>query len=117
MTAVVIFGGRWFADYEGLCREMDALHRMFKFTRVIEGDARGADRLGGRWAASRGIAVTACPADWNGPHGRRAGFIRNQSMLDDHKPDVAVGFPGGNGTADMARRCERAGVPVFRIGW
>ncbi len=23
----------------------------------------------------------------------------------------------GSGTADMIRQCERAGVPVWRVGW
>ena len=115
MTRVLIFGGRWFADPYVMETEMDKLHRMFNFSAVIEGDARGADRLGGQWARKRGIPLVVCPADWNGPHGKGAGFVRNQSMLDDHKPDIGVAFPGGKGTADMARRCEAASVPVFRI--
>jgi len=31
--------------------------------------------------------------------------------------DAVVAFPGGNGTADMVRRAEAAGVPVWRVGW
>lgn len=114
MTRVVVFGGRNFADYMGLCVELDRLNHMFGFSLVIHGAARGADGLAGIWARSRGIPEKACPADWNGPLGKAAGFARNQSMLDNHQPDIGVQFPGGNGTADMARRCRRANVPVFK---
>jgi hypothetical protein len=40
-------------------------------------------------------------ADWN-RLGPGAGHIRNQRMIDEGKPDAAVAFPGGTGTADMA---------------
>ncbi len=98
-----------------MAEEMGELHHMFRFTLVIHGAARGADSYAGNWARSQAIPELACPADWNGPLGKGAGFARNQSMLVDHKPDIAVAFPGGNGTADMVRRCKKAGVPVFLI--
>lgn len=115
MTRVLVFGGRWFADPFVMACELGKLHRMFNFSLVIHGAARGADSLAGQWARNNRVPELACPADWNGPLGKGAGFARNQSMLDDHRPDIAVGFPGQRGTADMARRCERAGVPVFRV--
>jgi len=62
------------------------------------------------WAESREIACETYPADWD-KHGKAAGPIRNQEMLDQH-PDFVLAFPGGNGTADMVARARRAGVPV-----
>lgn len=46
-------------------------------------------------------------------HGRAAGPIRNQQMLDEGKPHLVVAFPGGTGTADMVRRAQAAGVLVL----
>jgi Protein of unknown function (DUF2493). len=115
MTRVLVCGGRWFADPFVMAQEMGKLHRMFNFTAVIHGAARGADSLAGQWARNNRVPEIACPADWNGPLGKGAGFARNQSMLVDHRPDICVAFPGQRGTADMVRRCERAGVPVFKI--
>lgn len=97
--------------------EMSRLHRMFHFSMVIHGAARGADTLADEWAARKGIDRLACPADWNGPLKKGAGFARNQSMLEDHKPDIVVAFAGGNGTADMVRRALSANVPVFMENW
>lgn len=78
---------------------------------VIHGDARGADRLAGAVAEAAGVPIEKYPADWD-KHGRGAGPIRNQRMLDDAKPDVVLAMPGGRGTADMIRRAQRAGVRV-----
>jgi hypothetical protein len=57
------------------------------------------------------VPVVRYPADW-ARHGNAAGLVRNQQMLDDGKPDLAVAFPGGKGTADMVRRARKAGIPI-----
>jgi hypothetical protein len=44
-----------------------------------------------------------------------AGGIRNQRMLDEEKPNLVVAFPGGNGTADMCRRANSAGLEVIEV--
>jgi len=78
---------------------------------VISGHARGADEYGERLAKFWNIPLEIYPADWE-THGKAAGFIRNQEMLDSGI-DLAVQFPGGNGTADMRRRLDKAGVKVM----
>lgn len=81
---------------------------------VIHGNARGADKLAGKWAERQGIKVTVFKADWN-KYGKAAGIIRNQEMLEQGNPTVVVAFPGGNGTQDMIRRAKLAGLPVLEI--
>ena len=44
-----------------------------------------------------------------------AGHFRNQQMIDEGKPDAAIIFPGGSGTADMANRIKKAGIPHWEI--
>lgn len=82
---------------------------------VIEGEARGADRAARGEAETRGLIVLRFPADWQ-RYGRAAGPIRNQQMLDEGKPTRCVAFhddmENSKGTADMVRRCRKAGVPV-----
>ena len=80
---------------------------------VISGGARGADRFGENAAEHWNIELEIYPADW-GTHGKAAGYIRNQQMLDSGV-DVAVQFPGGRGTADMRRRLDKAGVKVYEF--
>jgi len=53
-------------------------------------------------------------ANWR-THGKAAGPIRNQQMLDEGRPHLVVAFPGGTGTADMVRRAKAAGVPVMEV--
>src|SRR5690606_8532231 len=77
---------------------------------IISGGARGADRFGEEVAKHWGFQLEVYPADWN-THGKSAGFIRNQQMLDSGV-DLAVQFPGGRGTADMRSRLDKAGVRV-----
>jgi hypothetical protein len=108
---VLICGGRDF-DNQGAMEQ--AISELSPGTVVIHGGARGADRLAGECAKAAGLVVSAYPADWK-THGRAAGPIRNQRMLDLGKPDLVVAFPGGRGTADMVRRAKSAGVKVREI--
>lgn len=86
-----------------------------KPTAVIEGEARGADRLARVAARHLNIPVEAYPAQWD-TYGKRAGPVRNQLMLDEGKPDLVVAFHDSintsRGTADMLRRAKLAGVPT-----
>jgi len=81
---------------------------------IISGCARGADTLGIEWAEAKGVEVARFPADWK-THGRAAGPIRNQQMLEEGKPDLVVAFPGARGTADMIRRARAAGVELILL--
>lgn len=80
---------------------------------VIHGAAPGADRIAAQWAHYFNHHVEAYPADWK-RHGKAAGPIRNQRMLDEGKPDKVLAFWDGTsrGTKDMIDRARQAGVPV-----
>lgn len=81
---------------------------------LIEGGARGADRLAADFARSRGVKVETFPANWN-LYGKSAGYRRNAQMLSEGKPDLVVAFPGGRGTENMVSLATAAGVKVRRI--
>jgi hypothetical protein len=91
-----------------------SIHAKRRVTKLVHGDYDGADQLVKAWGEMRGVPVVPCPADWD-KHGRAAGPIRNQGMLDTHKPHGVVAFPGGFGTADMIRRALRANVDVIDV--
>jgi len=82
---------------------------------IIEGGARGADILARQVAEELGYEVEEYPADWE-QHGRAAGVIRNQRMLDEGRPDLVLAFgltiPLTPGTSDMIRRAKEARVRV-----
>ncbi|WP_095201274.1 DUF2493 domain-containing protein [Mesorhizobium carmichaelinearum] len=111
---VLVCGGREFTDTTFIHAELDRLHAQYRFDTVIEGDARGVDRIAGEWAHIKGIDLVEFPADWKG-EGRHAALIRNERMLRDGKPDLVIAFPGGGGTAHTCFHAEQLGIPVIRL--
>jgi hypothetical protein len=113
----LICGGRHFADADLLWTSLDQLNAETPggISEVITGDGPGAEMLAVEWAQARNIPYRLFIAD-RVTHGRSAGAIRNQDMLDTGKPDLVVAFSGGRGTADLVRRAGKAGVAVRRPG-
>lgn len=114
MARVLVCGGRDFTD-EGMLEEvLDKIHDERKIGCIIHGNARGADKLAGRWAAYNDIETFSYPADWE-RDGSAAGPIRNRKMLYEGRPDIVVAFKGGRGTADMVAASRKAGVDVLVV--
>lgn len=111
---ILVCGGRDFQDRNFLFAVLDAFHSIRPITRIVHGDARGADRLAGEWAHYQDppVPVDVFPADWQA-HGKAAGSKRNKLMLETSNPTAIIAFPGGSGTADMVRRGRAAGVTTI----
>lgn len=110
MMRVLVCGGRDFSDAAMIDRTLSRMN----IGVLIHGDARGADRLSGKWAVEHGVTVLAYPADWE-KHGKRAGPIRNALMLRLGQPEVVVAFPGGKGTRNMIEQARGAGIDTIEI--
>lgn len=115
IRTLLVCGGRDYQDFPRLYRDLCRLQEATGFSVLVHGAAPGADRMSGRWAGGRVVETRAHPADWD-RHGRAAGPIRNQEMLDTEHPDAVVAFPGGPGTADMRRRSVARGLFVLLGG-
>lgn len=112
---VLICGGRDFNRHSFIYHTLDDItDEMGRFSHVIVGGASGADYWGESWAFMEKVPFTVFKANWKA-HGRGAGPIRNQRMIDEGRPDLVVAFPGGRGTADMVRRAKASGIPVREI--
>ena len=107
-TRILITGSREWTDRKAI---QMALSVYGYDVDLCHGGARGADSIAGEIAAGWGIPVSIFQADWQ-KHGKRAGPIRNQQMLDEFKPDVVLAFPvpSSRGTFDMIERARKAGV-------
>lgn len=99
----------WFAAFEN------------KPVTIIHGCAKGADSLAGFLAECYRLKVEEYPADWS-MHGKAAGPIRNQRMLDEGKPNLVVAFKDGidrglnrGGTEHMVKIAKAAGIPTYVV--
>jgi len=109
---VLVCGGRDFTDSVFVVNTLFRLEEEYgDFTTVIHGGATGADSEAGVFARMRHAKEIVFRANWK-RHGKAAGPIRNQRMLDEGKPDLVVAFPGGRGTANMVQLAKLAGVKV-----
>ena len=111
---LIVAGSRDFNNYELLKQKCDTLLSQKRLTHsivIISGTARGADRLGERYAAERGYRVERFPADWE-RDGIAAGPIRNSQMAAH--ADALVAFWDGHsrGTKDMIERAEKHNLPI-----
>lgn len=112
---ILVCGGRDYNDQAMVFGALDMQAEQGPINAIIQGDCpTGADKLARMWAISRNEHYDCYPADWRA-HGKAAGPIRNQRMLDEAKPTKVFAFPGGRGTADMVRRAKAAGVPVYQF--
>jgi hypothetical protein len=115
---ILVCGGR---DYKNKQKVFKALDLFFPHEceeeplSIIEGGATGADELARLWAESNNIEYHHCPADWE-KHGKSAGPIRNQEMLDTYKPDIVLAFKGGRGTQNMIDKAMKKGIIVLKVG-
>jgi len=113
---VLICGDRNWRDQLMIIETISRAHETFPITLLIDGDARGADRMAGLVAKKLGLNRAVYPANWE-LYGKAAGPIRNQQMLDDGRPTEVWVFhdslESSKGTADMVRRAKRAGIPVW----
>jgi hypothetical protein len=111
---ILVTGGRKYADRARVYSALDAVHAKHTITLLIEGGAKGADRLARDWATLRGVPFVTEKALWD-QYGNAAGVLRNAAMLVKQRPDAVVAFPGGRGTADMVARARAAGLPVWEL--
>jgi YspA, cpYpsA-related SLOG family len=115
---VLVCGGRDYDDLDWVFQVLDDIgvrHIIHGASYLGRRNPRcGADYLADVYGEKRCIPTTRYPADWS-KHGKAAGPIRNQQMLDESRPRLVVAFPGGRGTADMVRRAKAAGVRVREI--
>lgn len=127
---LVVTGGRDFCDTARTFSALDELHARKPITVLIEGEAVGLDTRARVWAFRKGVSIEPYPAPWDDvdhpdavvryrrdgkPYDAKAGPRRNQQMIDEGRPDYALVFPGGTGTADMKERIIAAGVPYEEV--
>ena len=111
---LAIIGSREFTDYKKARKIYKNFFEKFT-TAIVSGGARGADLIGKQLAEEFEVEYIEYPADWNGPHGKMAGFIRNGQIVD--ASDMCLCFWDGasSGTKDSLDKLKASKKPTFLI--
>lgn len=116
MRILITGSRRWTDRYriETALRSATAGRNSHEVT-VVHGECPygGADIIAAAIADRIGYVVEPHPASWK-VHGKAAGPIRNQEMVD-LGADVCLAFPHADsrGTWDCVKRADAAGIPVI----
>lgn len=117
---VLVCGSRSWANYTEIYQALKGLVVMRHLENppdritVVHGAARGADNLADQAAEALNCPREPYPAEWD-KHGRAAGPIRNEQMLDtgvDLVLAFSTAWPPTPGTANMIKIATEAKVPV-----
>ena len=109
MLRLAIIGSRDFNDYNLVKSTLEKYKD--KISIVVSGGANGADSLGERWAIDNGIETLIFPAEWD-KYGKRAGYIRNQTIIQNC--DCVIAFWNGEskGTNHSINLANKNSKPV-----
>lgn len=123
MRRVLICGDRFWTNYARVLTCVQLEHNVTPIDVVIEGECRGADKMGRQAAEAIGLSAASgsilpFPADWN-KLGLAAGPVRNQQQLVEGRPTEVWAFHNrlatSTGTKDMVNRALHAGLTVYNI--
>jgi hypothetical protein len=113
MFKLIVAGGRDFDDYCLLCSSLEKLlsNKTPTQIEIVEGGARGADRMGRWYAKDMGLSHKRFNANWD-THGKKAGFMRNIEMAAYADALAAYWDGESKGTAHMIETMKKMGKPV-----
>jgi hypothetical protein len=112
---VLVCGGRDCDDRDFVEKTLDRLlAARGPFERLIHGDARGVDRMAGKWARDHNVLEWDFLPEWHRVD-TEDGLSRNQRMIEAGAPDLVVAFPGGAGTENMVELAKAAHIEVVQV--
>jgi len=107
---VLVCGSRGWTDYDAILRRLAQIEE--GRPTIVHGAAGGADTIADRAAKTLNLTIERYPADW-ATYGKRAGFIRNEQMLDTGVGLVIAFWDGqSRGTQHTIESAKRRGIPV-----
>lgn len=129
---ILVTGSRETKDQGFVDNVLDYVFKIYEIEVILHGQARGIDSLCQNWAQRHGVKEIPFKAYWDKLdedgavvkrnragklYNVKAGFQRNQRMLTFGKPNMALVFPGGNGTEDMKQRLisHHSEIEIFLV--
>ena len=126
---LIIAGSRDFNDYELLKKEVDEflfseivcnhypdLTEETAVIEIVSGGARGADRLGEKYAEKNNLPVKCFIPDWE-KHKKSAGYIRNEEMAKYSNYCIIFNLRRSKGSVHMANLAKKynLGLKVINL--
>lgn len=112
-----IVGSRQILDEKGIHEVLDR----YNITHIISGGAKGVDSIAYNYAIKRGLLTTIFKPDWR-KYGKRAGYVRNQDIIDNSDYVLAFWDGSSHGTKhsiDLAKNTYHKPIDVwiYDNGW
>lgn len=112
MIKVIVAGSRDFNNYPLLEATLDQIREEWdNEITVVSGCARGADKLGERYAQEHRLSLDLYPAEWE-KFGKPAGYRRNVWMAENADALVAFRVGKSKGTTHMINIAMEKGLRV-----
>lgn len=111
MSKIAVVGSRNFTDLELVNAVLDEIIQNDSNITIISGGARGADTLAEIFADTHHLPKIIIVPEWK-RLGKRAGFVRNQVIVDE--ADMVIAFWDGKskGTESTIRIAKNSGKPI-----
>lgn len=107
LLRLAVVGSRTFHDY----KLMSEILQWYDIKEIVSGGAVGADSLARRYARENDIPLREFPAQWE-KHGKKAGFVRNEMIVDACDEVVAFWDGKSRGTKHTIDFAEKKNKPV-----
>lgn len=109
---VLITGSREWSDRFFIQNKIEDLSLRGNIVIVHGGCKKGVDEIVNNYCLYENIEQEIYTAKWE-KHGKRAGILRNQQMVDT-KPDLCLSFWNGKstGTKDCINKVIKAKIPI-----
>lgn len=118
---IIVAGSRDFSDYQLMEQTLNSyLESKISGAKIqfVSGTARGADKLGERFAQENGYEVKRFPAQWE-IYGKSAGYRRNATMAEYAAQESGVLFAfwdgSSRGTMHMINLARGKGLDVHIV--
>ena len=110
---LVVVGPRTITSKAAVWGVLDRAHRHKPISTIVHGGTLGVELLAGEWASRLGMRVEICRPDWLRDE-EIAILQRNRRMLEEHRPDGVIVFPGAIFGDDLAAHAGALRIAVWR---
>lgn len=113
---ILVAGSRTMQDSALICGVLNT-HVYPAFCKdivIITGGAKGVDSIAHHWATQKGMKTHIEWADWK-KHGRKAGYIRNQVMVDMCDMAIIIWDEKSPGTKHTISQVKKKNTPYIII--